>query len=110
MSDDNFSGNWTREEGLEHSDTARSRTGYIVAFLGCPITWKSQLQTEIAPSSCESEYIALSQALRKVIPIMHLIQEMKAYHHHDKIKPSATNSPHCETLLPWQHLHLSRQD
>jgi hypothetical protein len=45
--------------------------------------WKSQLQTEIALSSCESEYIALSQALRTVIPVLHLVQEMKAYKYHD---------------------------
>jgi hypothetical protein len=45
--DADFSGNWTR-----------SRTGYVIAFLGCSIMWKSQLQTEIALSSCESEYIA----------------------------------------------------
>jgi hypothetical protein len=37
--------------------------------------WKSQLQIEIALSSCESEYIALSQAFRKVIPMMRLIQQ-----------------------------------
>jgi hypothetical protein len=81
--DADFSGNWIKEESMEDSDTARSRTGYIVAFLGCPIMWKSQLQTEIALSSCESEYIALSQALRRVIPVMRLIWEMKSYNFHD---------------------------
>jgi hypothetical protein len=80
--DADFSGNWISEESKEDSSTARSRTGYIVTFLGCPILWKSQLQTEIALSSCESEYIALSQALRKVI-IMSLIQEMKDHHFND---------------------------
>jgi hypothetical protein len=39
--------------------------------------------TEIAVSSCESEYIALSQALRTVIPVMRFVQEMKAYKYHD---------------------------
>jgi hypothetical protein len=38
--------------------------------------WKSQLQTEIALSSTESEYVALSQAARKVKPLMHLVAEM----------------------------------
>jgi hypothetical protein len=75
--DADFSGNWSKEESMDDPDTARSRTGYLVNFLGCPIMWKSQLQTEIALSSCESEYIALSQALRRVIPAMHLIREMK---------------------------------
>ena len=73
--DADFAGNWNRDESL-HPDTARSRHGYIVKFLNCPIIWKSQLQTEIALSSSESEYTGLSYALREVIPIMHLIDEM----------------------------------
>jgi hypothetical protein len=77
-----FSGDWIQDESMEEADTARSWTGYVIAFLGCSIMWKSQLQTEIALSSCESKYIALSQALRKVIPIIRLIQEMKRYNYH----------------------------
>ena len=75
--DADFSGNWIPEEAEGEPDTARSRSGYIMSYLGCPILWKSQLQTEIALSSTESEYIALSQAARKVKPLMLLIQEMK---------------------------------
>ena len=75
--DADFSGNWRKEEALEDSDTARSRSGYIITYLGCPILWKSQLQTEIALSSCESEYICLSQALKRTIPLMEIVQEMK---------------------------------
>ena len=78
--DADFSGNWIPEEAEEDSDTARSRSGYIVSYLGCPILWKSQLQTEIALSSTESEYVALSQAARKVKPLMLLIKEMKLLH------------------------------
>ena len=47
--------------------------------MGCPVIWKSQLQTEIALSSTESEYIGLSYALREVIPIMELLREMKKF-------------------------------
>jgi hypothetical protein len=90
--DADFSGNWIREESTEDSSTARSRTGYIIAFLGCPILWKSQIQTEIALRSCESEYIALSQALRTAIPIMNLIQEMKDHRFHDN---KSTPTVHC---------------
>ena len=39
--------------------------------------WKSQLQTEIALSTTEAEYISLSQALRKTIPLMEIVREMK---------------------------------
>ena len=77
--DADFSGNWKKDddETIHDPSTARSRSGYIIAYLGCPILWKSQLQTEIALSSTESEYISLSQALRKTIPLMKTVQEMK---------------------------------
>jgi hypothetical protein len=90
--DADFSGNWIQDESMKEADTARSRTGYVIAFLGCSIMWKSQLQTEIALSSCESEYIAISQAFRKVIPIMRLIQEMKRYNYHAAV---AIPTVHC---------------
>ena len=45
---------------------------------GCPITWKSQLQTEFTLSSTESEHAGLSCALREAIPVMELLNEMKA--------------------------------
>jgi hypothetical protein len=44
---------------------------------GVPMTWKSQLQTEIALNSTENEYTGLSYALREAIQIMHLLKEMK---------------------------------
>ena len=74
--DADFSGNWNRKDS-EHVDSARSRHGYIIKFMNCPIIWKSQMQTEIALSSCESEYTGLSYALRDAIPIMNLLNEIK---------------------------------
>lgn len=68
--DTDFVGNWEREIAMNDRDTSRSRHGYVITYLGVPISWASQLQTEIALSSTESEYIGLSTALRKVIPLM----------------------------------------
>ena len=45
-------------------------------YAGCPITWGSKLQTEIALSTTESKYIALSTAMREVIPFLGLMQEI----------------------------------
>jgi hypothetical protein len=42
-----------------------------------PYYWGSQLQTEIALSTTEAEYLALSTALRNAIPIMCLVKEIK---------------------------------
>jgi hypothetical protein len=75
--DSDFSGNWDPEHSMHDPNTARSRSGYFITYLGAPLMWKSSLQTEIALSTCEAEYICLSQALRKVIPIMDLVQELK---------------------------------
>ena len=76
--DADFSGNWSREDSI-NQDSARSRHGYIIKYMNCPVTWKSQLQHEIALSSTESEYTGLSYALREAIPIMNLLEEMKEY-------------------------------
>lgn len=74
--DADFAGQWNPMIAEHDGATARSRTGFIIAYSGCPIVWGSRLQTEIALSSTESEYIALSQALREVLPLMSLVQEL----------------------------------
>lgn len=74
--DADFAGNWDPKE-YEDCDTARSRHGYYICYAGCPILWKSQLQTEVALSSTESVYTGLSYALREAIPLMQLFKEMK---------------------------------
>ena len=75
--DASFCGDWDPVEAATDRDTARSRHGYIISYAGCPLLWKSQLQTEVALSSTESEYTGLSYALRDAIPVMELLKEMK---------------------------------
>ena len=53
--------------------------GYMITYAGCPILWASKLQTKIALSSTESEYITLSQALHEVIPLTSLIKEAQKH-------------------------------
>ncbi len=75
--DADFAGNWKQSEA-DSRDTACSRHGYIILYTGCPILWASQLQTEIALSSTESEFVSLSTALHATIPIMELVKELKS--------------------------------
>ena len=89
-----FVGNWHKDEALSR-DTARSRHGYAITYAGCPLSWKSQLQGEISLSSCESEYIGLSYALREVIPIMEMLKELKRYNFPIK---SAKAAVHCKVF------------
>jgi Reverse transcriptase (RNA-dependent DNA polymerase) len=56
--------------------SAKSRTGYIIKLGGCPILWKSQLQTEISLSTLESEYSALSASMRTLLPLRSLLTEV----------------------------------
>lgn len=76
--DADFSGLWNPETADSDSNTARSRTGYVVTYAGCPIIWASKLQTEIALSVTEAEYVSLSQSLRDVLPLMGLLREIHA--------------------------------
>jgi hypothetical protein len=74
--DADFSGNWNKEEAQYDSNTARSRTGFIIMYAGCPLVWASKLQSHIALSSTEAEYIAMSTAMREIVPLMSLLEEM----------------------------------
>ena len=75
--DADFSGNWFNRTAEHDVSTSKSRTGYLISVFGCPIIWQSKLQTQIALSTTEAEYIALSQSLRDTIPIMNLFKELQ---------------------------------
>ena len=75
--DADFSGNRNRNTAEYDSSTAKSRTGFIIYFAKCPIVWTSKLQTQIALSTTEAEYMALSSALREAIPLLELVREMR---------------------------------
>ena len=51
-------------------------TLYVITYALCPVLWFSKLQTEIALSSTEVEYISLSQAMREVIYFMAFMKEV----------------------------------
>ena len=75
--DADFSGNWNKQFANVDPSTSKSRSGWIMFYAGCPVCWASKLQSQVALSTTEAEYIAMSQALRNVIPVMNLIQEMR---------------------------------
>ena len=54
----------------------KSRTGYIITLGGCPAFWKSKLQSSIALSTTEAEYVALSQSLRLLLPMQELLAKI----------------------------------
>jgi hypothetical protein len=75
--DANFSGNWNKAFADVDPRTAKSHSGWIVFYAGCPVCWASKLQSQVALSTTEAEYITMSMALRDVIPVTNLIDELK---------------------------------
>ena len=57
-------------------EAVMSRTGYVIKYANYPVLWCSKLQSEIALSTIEAEYIALSQSMRELIPFMNLLQDI----------------------------------
>jgi hypothetical protein len=74
-SDADFAGLWNYEDDQDPV-CVKSRTGYVLTLAGCPLIWASKLQTEIALSTLESKYIALSTTLRKLIPLRRVLQKV----------------------------------
>jgi len=59
-----------------HDDDGVSVSGFIVYFAGGPIAWASHKQKHVAGSTCESEFIALSECLNVIEWIRHFLGEL----------------------------------
>jgi len=64
FSDSNFGGD---------KDTRRSVSGYVLYFMGCPISWMSRGQKSVTLSSTEAEYVALSEATTEIMFVRNLL-------------------------------------
>jgi hypothetical protein len=66
-----FSRRWSCDadySGLWKSD--------VLTLGGYPLLWVSKLQSEIALSTLESEYISLAQGMRDLLPMRRLLEEV----------------------------------
>ena len=73
--DADFAGLWN----VEHNDdpvSLKSRTGFVMFIVNCPVIWQSKLQVETALSTTEAEVVALSQAMRWLIWLQHLTMDV----------------------------------
>ena len=80
-----------------------SRTGYVTNYRGAaPSTSASKMQTQIALSTMETEYITLSQSMRDQIPIREILKEIRtivfnkspsiSFHSHSKVHVESVGS------------------
>ena len=75
--DADFCGNYHKDRS-EDPTNLLSRTGFVILYMNYPIVWVSMLQGCISLSTTESEYIALSHAMRVLILITGLVEELIA--------------------------------
>jgi hypothetical protein len=73
--DADFAGLWGQEDDQDPV-CVKSRTGYLLLFGDCPLLWVSKLQTEIALSTMEAEYIALLQSMGDLLPMKVKVEEV----------------------------------
>ena len=73
-----FACGWGIELGT-NPDSVKLSTAYLVEVMGCTVIWCSKLQSSIARtiSTVESEYTALSVALRAAILLIDLCTSIK---------------------------------
>ncbi|KAG7369081.1 reverse transcriptase RNA-dependent DNA polymerase [Nitzschia inconspicua] len=70
--DADFAGLWPHEDKSDPS-CVKSRTGFSICVANCPVIWSSKLQGDIATSTMEAEYSALSSAMRELLPFRDLL-------------------------------------
>ena len=71
--DANFCGLWGSEDP-DDPIVSKSRTGCVITLAGCPLTWRSTLQQETSLSTMMAEYVALSSAMREMLPLKQLVK------------------------------------
>ena len=102
--DTNFADAWNAGN-LDDASNILWRDGYVMYYAGFPVSWKSKLQPEIVLSTAETEYIALLEALRNVIPCMEVLKEMKPifnlYPQKSKIVNRAQSTKIFKVVLLW---------
>jgi hypothetical protein len=67
--DADFAGLWMRDD-KQDPHCVWSCTDCIICLANCPALWKRKLQTEIALSIMEAEYVALCMSCRDLFPII----------------------------------------
>ncbi len=73
--DTDFAGLWLQDD-KQDPHCVRSRTRYVICLANCPVLWKSKLQTEIAHSTMEAEYVALSTSCHDLFTLIDITNEI----------------------------------
>ena len=53
-----------------------STTGYVFTFSQAPVSWRSTLQSTVALSTTEAEYMAMTEAMKEATWLQGLIDDL----------------------------------
>jgi hypothetical protein len=67
---------YTDSDWAGDKDTRRSVSGYVLFLLNVPILWKSKSQQSVSLSSSEAEYYAMSEAVKDVKFVVHILEDL----------------------------------
>ena len=57
-------------------DKRRSTTGYVFTIANAPVSWKSTLQSTVALSTTEAEYMTIIEGVKEAICLQGLLREL----------------------------------
>jgi hypothetical protein len=67
---------WSDADYAGDLDNRRSTSGNVFKLYGSTIAWQSVKQSSVALSTCESEYMALTEATKEAIALKRQLAEM----------------------------------
>ena len=73
-------------------DKRRSTTGYVFTMAGGPVSWRSTLQSTVALSTTEAEYMAVTEAFKEAIWLHGLINDLGISQEHIRVFCDSQNS------------------
>jgi hypothetical protein len=85
-------------------DKRRTTTGYIFTLARGPVSWSSTLQTTVAFSTTEAEYMAVADAIKVAIWLHGLIGDLSIFQKHVKVLCDSQSAIH----LAKNQVHHSR--
>jgi hypothetical protein len=67
---------YTDDSFQTDKDNSQSQLGYVICLNGGAVSWKSSKQETVVDSTTEAEYIAASEAAKKVVWIRKFVYEL----------------------------------
>ncbi|KAG8497200.1 hypothetical protein CXB51_008576 [Gossypium anomalum] len=75
-------------------DKRRSTTGYVFTLAGGPISWKSTLQSTVALSTIEAEYMAVTEAVKEAIWLQGMVKSLGLVQEHINVYCDSQSAIH----------------